>query len=114
MFMNGSPWLLAVIFFFGWALNGVFPMFMATIPSETVDPRHTATVLGLVMGTGEVFGGVLGPSLAGVAADRFGLDAVLWIMMGLCVVAGLLAIGLRETAPRIVARDRLAEAIPAG
>lgn len=114
MFMSGSAWVLAVIFFFGWALNGVFPMFMATIPSETVDPRHTATVLGLVMGTGEVFGGVLGPSLAGVAADRFGLEAVLWIMMGLCVAAGLLALGLRETAPRIVARDRLAEAIPAG
>jgi predicted MFS family arabinose efflux permease len=114
MFMSGSAWVLAVIFFFGWALNGVFPMFMATIPSETVDPRHTATVLGLVMGTGEVFGGVLGPSLAGVAADRFGLEAVLWIMMGLCVAAGLLALGLRETAPRIVARDRLAEAIAAG
>jgi ACS family hexuronate transporter-like MFS transporter len=114
MFMSGSAWVLAVVFFFGWALNGVFPMFMATIPSETVDPRHTATVLGLVMGTGEVFGGVLGPSLAGVAADRFGLEAVLWIMMGLCVAAGLLALGLRETAPRIVARDRLAEAIPAG
>lgn len=114
MFMSGSAWALAVIFFFGWALNGVFPMFMATIPSETVDPRHTATVLGLVMGTGEVFGGVLGPSLAGVAADRFGLDAVLWIMLGLCVAAGLLGLGLRETAPRIVARDRLAEAIAAG
>jgi predicted MFS family arabinose efflux permease len=107
MFMSGSPWLLAVIFFFGWALNGVFPMFMATIPSETVDPRHTATVLGLVMGTGEVLGGVFGPSLAGIAADYFGLHAALWIMLGLCIVAGLLAFGLRETAPRIVARDRL-------
>lgn len=107
MFMAGSPWLLAVIFFFGWALNGVFPMFMATIPSETVDPRHTATVLGLVMGTGEVLGGVFGPALAGVAADHFGLRAVLWIMFGLCIAAGVLALGLRETAPRIVARAGL-------
>lgn len=107
MFMAGSPWLLAVIFFFGWALNGVFPMFMATIPSETVDPRHTATVLGLVMGTGEVLGGVFGPALAGVAADHFGLRAVLWIMLGLCIAAGVLALGLRETAPRIVARAGL-------
>lgn len=112
MFMSGSPWLLAPIFFVGWALNGVFPMFMATIPSETVDPRHTATVLGLVMGTGEVLGGVFGPSLAGVAADHFGLGAALWIMLGLCIVAGLLALGLRETAPRIVARSRLATGMP--
>jgi predicted MFS family arabinose efflux permease len=112
MFASGSAWLLAPIFFFGWALNGVFPMFMATIPSETVDSRHTATVLGLVMGTGEVFGGVFGPSLAGIAADQFGLRAVLWIMLGLCTVAGLLALGLRETAPRVVARGRLAMQVP--
>ena len=106
MFVSGSPSLLAVIFFFGWSLNGIFPMFMATIPSETVDPRHTATVLGLVMGTGEVLGGVFGPSLAGIAADHFGLEAALWIMLGLCLTAGVLALGLRETAPRIVARNR--------
>jgi len=99
MFFGGSPYILAVIFFFGWALNGVFPLFMATIPSETVDPRHTATVLGLVIGTGEVLGGVLSPTLAGAAADRFGLTAPLWIMAGLCIVAGLLAFMLVETAP---------------
>jgi predicted MFS family arabinose efflux permease len=114
MFMTGSPWLLAIVFFFGWALNGIFPLFMATIPSETVDPRHTATVLGLVMGTGEVLGGVFGPYLAGMAADGFGLVAVLWIMFGLCIAAGLLALGLRETAPRIVARDRSGEFVTAG
>lgn len=104
LYFHGSLWLLAVIFFFGWALNGVFPMFMATIPSETVDPRYTATALGLVMGTGEVLGGVFGPSIAGAAADALGLSAPLWIMFGLCIVAGVLAVGLKETAPRIVAR----------
>lgn len=104
LWFEGSVWALAAIFFIGWALNGVFPMFMATIPSETVDPRHTATALGLVMGTGEVLGGVLGPSAAGVAADAFGLVAPLWIMLGLCIAAGLAALGLRETAPRIVTR----------
>ena len=114
MFMTGSPWLLAIVFFFGWALNGVFPLFMATIPSETVNPRHTATVLGLVMGTGEVLGGVFGPYLAGMAADRLGLVAVLWIMFGLCIVAGLLALGLRETALRIVARAGPGEKVTGG
>ncbi len=99
MYFHGPAIALAAIFFVGWALNGVFPLFMATIPSETVDARHTATVMGLVMGTGEVLGGVLSPSLAGVAADRAGLQAPLWIMLGLCILAGLLAFGLDETAP---------------
>lgn len=104
MYYGGSVWILAAIFFVGWGVNGVFPLFMATIPSESVDPRHTATVLGLCMGTGEVLGGVLSPFLAGVAADRAGLQAPLWMMLGLTLAGGLLAFALRETAPRVLAR----------
>jgi MFS family permease len=104
LYFNGPNWLLAAIFFVGWSLNSLFPIVMATIPSETVDARHTATVMGLVMATGEVFGGVLGPFGAGAAADHLGLRAPLWIMFGLCLATGLCAFGLRETAPRIVAR----------
>jgi hypothetical protein len=65
------------------------------------------------MGSGEVLGGVLSPSLAGMAADRTGLQAPLWIMLGVTVVAGILAIGLRETAPRIVGRTRSAAVVAA-
>jgi MFS family permease len=104
LYYTGSAWGLAGIFFFGWALNGVFPMFMGTIPSETVSPRHVATALGVVMGTGEVLGGAFSPTIAGWAADVAGLTAPLWIMAGLCVLAGLLAIALTETAPRALAR----------
>ena len=99
MFLGGSPWALVPFFFFGWALNGIFPLFMATIPSETLPPRYTATATGIVMGLGEVIGGVLSPTLAGRAADSFGLNAPLWIILGLTVLAGLLAFGLIETAP---------------
>ena len=104
MFFDGSVWMLAAIFFVGWGLNGVFPLFMATIPSESVDPMHTATVLGLCMGLGEVIGGVLSPFVAGVAADRVGLQAPLWMMLCLTLVGGVLAFGLRETAPGVLAR----------
>ncbi|MES2342805.1 MAG: MFS transporter [Pseudomonadota bacterium] len=100
LYFQGSDWTLAALFFAGWTAIGTFPLFMATIPSETIDPRHTATVLGLIMGVGEGVGGVLSPTLAGAAADRFGLQAPLWIMAALPVVACLLALGLRETAPR--------------
>jgi MFS transporter, ACS family, hexuronate transporter len=104
MYFDGSVWVLAGIFFLGWGLTGIFPLFMATVPSESVDRRHIATVLGVCMGTGEIVGGVLSPSIAGFAADRAGLSAPLWIMLGLAVAAGLLALGLRETAPRILMR----------
>jgi len=100
MFFHGPIWVMYIIFFVGWGLNGIFPMFMATVPSESVDPLHTATVVGLCMGIGEVLGGVLSPSIAGYAADLAGLQAPLWIMFGLTIMGGFLAMGLRETAPR--------------
>jgi MFS transporter, ACS family, hexuronate transporter len=99
LYYGGSVWILAALFFFGWALTGTFPLFMGTIPSETVPRAHMTTAIALVMGTGEVFGGVLSPALAGWAGDIAGLAAPLWIMMGLCIMAGLLALGLKETAP---------------
>ncbi|MBX5461428.1 MAG: MFS transporter [Steroidobacteraceae bacterium] len=108
MCFEGSVWVMAVLFFVGWGANGIFPLFMGTIPAESVDRAHVATVLGLCMGIPEVLGGVLSPTIAGKAADLFGLQAPLWIMLGLTIVAGLLGLGIRETAPRVLARRQLA------
>lgn len=104
LYYTGGSWGLAAIFFFGWGLNGLFPMFMATIPSESVDPRLAATLTGMVMGAGEVLGGVLSPFVAGAAADVWGLGAPLWIMLGLAAAATVLALGLLESAPAVLAR----------
>lgn len=80
-------------------MNGAFPLFMATIPSESVSANHMTTAMALIMGAGEVIGGVLAPWLAGLAADAAGLAAAIWILMGLCIVAGVLGLGLQGTAP---------------
>ena len=109
MYYEGSVWGLAAIFFVGWGVNGIFPLFMGTVPSESVSPRHMATALGVCMGTGEILGGVLAPSLAGSIADRVGLQAPLWMMLGVTVAGALLAFGLRETAPRVLARRAMGE-----
>lgn len=106
MYFHGSPYLLGAIFFIGWASCGVFPIFMATIPSETVDPHHHAAVLGLTMGSCEILGGVFGPPIAGMLNDRFGPDTFLWFMILLAVTSGFVAMGLRETAPAVLARRR--------
>jgi fucose permease len=62
------------------------------------------------MGLGEIVGGAASPFIAGYIADRVGLQAPLWIMFGLTIVSGLLAFGLKETAPRVVARRALSAA----
>jgi MFS transporter, ACS family, hexuronate transporter len=109
MYYTQSTWALASIFFVGWLVTGTFPLFMATVPSESVDSRYIASALGVCMGTGEVLGGVLSPLIAGYAADRVGLQAPLWLMFGLALVATAVALGVRETAPVVLAR-RVAKA----
>ncbi|MES2700370.1 MAG: MFS transporter [Pseudomonadota bacterium] len=104
MYVDGSIALLAVVFFVGWAVNGVFPIFMATIPSETFSQRHHATVLGLAMGSCEVLGGVFGPPIGGMLNDAFGMETFLWMLIVLGVVSGFVALGLKETAPAVLAR----------
>lgn len=102
--MSGYAVVLVPIFFIGWMVNGVFPIFMATIPSETFPPTQHATVLGLAMGFCEILGGVFGPPIAGVLNDSFGASAFLWMLMVLAVISGFVSMGLRETAPAALAR----------
>ncbi len=104
LFYEGSYWGMVAIFFVGWGLNGIFPLFMATVPSESVSPAQAATVFGLCMGSCEILGGALGPQVAGVAADSFGPAAPLWIMLVLALAGGLFAFFLKETAPSQRAR----------
>src|SRR5215467_12114819 len=99
LYFHGSLYVLGVLVFVGWAASGTFPLFMATIPSETVPARYVATAVGLSVGVGEILGGVGAPALAGSAADRYGLTAPLFIQAGCALIGALLALGLRETAP---------------
>jgi ACS family hexuronate transporter-like MFS transporter len=104
MYYEGPYGGMVAIFVIGWALNGIFPLFMATIPSESVPPAMAATVFGLCMGICEITGGAGGPAIAGVFADAYGLQAPLWMMTGLTLIGGLFAFGLQESAPRVLAR----------
>ena len=110
LYFDGSLYVLAALIFIGWAASGTFPLFMGTIPSETIPTRYVATSLGLVMGLGEILGGVSAPWAAGWAADRYGLRAPIMIEAGCAILGTLLALFLRETAPARLARHSIAVA----
>jgi predicted MFS family arabinose efflux permease len=99
LYADGSLYLLGTLIFLGWSASGTFPLFMGTIPSETIPARYVATSLGLVVGIGEIVGGVGGPYIAGTAADRYGLTAPILMQAALAVAGALLALALKETAP---------------
>ena len=58
LYCDSSLYLLGALIFLGWSASGTFPLFMGTIPSETIPARYVATSLGLTVGIGEIFGGV--------------------------------------------------------
>src|SRR5580704_1784342 len=115
LYYQGSSWVLAALVFLGWSASGTFPLFMATIPSETIPSRYVATTLGLVMGLGELIGGGLVPWLSGRAADHYNnLAVTMWIASGLAVIATVLTLFLVETAPVKVAAVRKAALTASG
>jgi MFS transporter, ACS family, hexuronate transporter len=57
------------------------------------------------MGVSEIIGGEISPFLAGLAADNYGLQAPLWMLSGFALVAVVLALGLHETAPAVLANS---------
>jgi MFS family permease len=96
---NGLGWLIGLVFV-GCLTLGTVPLFMATIPLESVPGGAAASATALVMGVGQISGGFLGPALGGVLADRWGLSVPLWMATGAAILAGLLSLRLTETAPR--------------
>ncbi len=99
LYYSGSLIVLGTLMFVGWLAAGVFPLFMGTIPAESTSPRLIATAMGLVVGIGEIVGGFCGPLIAGWVADRTTLQAPILIEAACALAGGLLAIGLKETAP---------------
>ena len=72
---------------------------MSVIPAETVPRQYAGVTVGLVIGIGEVFGGVLNPILSGMAADAWGLTAPLIIGSSASLIAFIFSLFLQETAP---------------
>jgi MFS transporter, ACS family, hexuronate transporter len=105
-----SPVPYYAAFAIGATVTGVFPMAMATVPSEIVPPSLTATALSLTMGISEIVGGVVGPPVAGRIGDAFGLGAAMWILAVVSIGVAVVALLLRETAPLVLAKRAQARA----
>jgi len=110
LWFQGPVWMLAGLMFVSWMGLGTFPLFMGVIPAETLGRARAATAMGLVVMIGELTGGVFGPPIAGRLADSYGLDVALYIQAALALAAGVTALFVIETNPRVLARRAAAGA----
>ena len=83
---------------------GIIPLGSATYVVELVGEENRATTMGGINLVGVVIGTFLLPLLAGTVGDHFGLPTAYLIAVACVAIAGLLALALPETAPRVLSR----------
>jgi predicted MFS family arabinose efflux permease len=72
------------------------------VAAEAAPLGMVASVAGLVIGAGEIFGGGVAPVISGWIADNYGIQNTLWFALGGQVLGTIIALFLQETAPRRV------------
>jgi MFS family permease len=82
----------------------IIPLGSATYVVELIGEENRATTMGGVNLVGVVIGTFLLPLLAGTVGDHLGLPDAYLIAVVCVAVAGLLALALPETAPRLLGR----------
>jgi MFS family permease len=100
LYFTGPLPALCAFVFIGTAIMGAAPLTYATIPCESAAGECAASVIGFILATSAVAGGVIGPALAGWSADRWGLAAPLYATVACCAVVAMLCAALIESAPR--------------
>ncbi|HEU4652135.1 MAG TPA: MFS transporter [Croceibacterium sp.] len=92
---------LFVLLFFAALFNfSALAILAGPVAAEAAPIGMVASVAGLVIGAGEIFGGGVAPSIAGQIAATKGIEHVFTFTIGSLVLGFIIALFLRETAPR--------------
>ena len=105
VFWAVSPWSLSLsVFLMGMFGYGMFPIITGAIPFESVPINLTASAVGVIIFVSEIIGGAGAPALGGMVADAYGLQFTI-VTAGICAfLAAACSVGLKETAPKVLAR----------
>ncbi len=101
---TGTSPIIFSIFYFFWGFFGIghFPLYLGSLPIESVPYQYAATAVGIPTAVGEILGAGVMPGIGGSLADKFNLYAPMWM----ACVAGLVIVALSllyvETAPKIL------------
>ncbi len=94
------PMLFTLLFASAAFSFGLLALITGPIATEAAPIGRISTTAGIIIGTGEIFGGGLALVVAGLVITTYGIPAMLYLALGGLVVGGVLMLGLKETAPR--------------
>ncbi|MES2624493.1 MAG: MFS transporter [Pseudomonadota bacterium] len=101
--LNGADSLvvLFVLLFFASMFNfAALAILAGPVAAEAAPVGMVASVAGLVIGAGEVFGGGVAPVIAGRIAGSSGIQHVFTFAIASLILGFIIALFLKETAPR--------------
>jgi len=93
-----------LFFFYGLFGGGMYPMYLSTLPAESVPPRISGTAVAIPTAIGEILGAALMPAIAGKLSDLFNLFAPMWMAALSGIFIAFISLFYIETAPRCVAK----------
>ena len=88
---------LSGVSFFG---SGVLSLLTGPVATEAVPRQLASSAVGIASGTGEIFGGGVGPMLGGYIAQHYGIQNVVMLPLAGLLLGILVSAALIETAPR--------------
>jgi predicted MFS family arabinose efflux permease len=97
---SSLPTLFWLLFFASLFNFSALAILAGPVAAEAAPVGMIASVAGLVIGAGEIFGGGVAPSIAGQIAGSYGLPAVFVFTISGLVLGFVIALFLKETAPR--------------
>jgi MFS family permease len=105
MHVGASPTtLFMMVFVVSLFSLGAVALITGPIATESAPAGLVSSAIGIVVGSGEIFGGGVAPAIGGAIAQRYGIENIFWMPLVGVAVGVLVSIGLSETAPRKVAR----------
>ncbi len=92
--------LFALLFLLAFCCFGLLALLTGPVATEAVPVGLISSSVGIVSGTGEIFGGGVAPSLAGYIAAHHGIQYTLDLALAGLVVGVFVSLFFQETAPR--------------
>jgi sugar phosphate permease len=93
--------LFVALFVVSFFCLGNVALITGPIATEAAPAGLVSSAIGIVVGSGEIFGGGVAPSIAGYIAQNYGIENVLFVALSGVVFGAIVCLFLRETAPRL-------------
>jgi predicted MFS family arabinose efflux permease len=98
------PALFALLFAACFFCFGLLGLLTGAIAAEAAPRGLVSSTTGIIVASGEIFGGGIAPVIAGAVAQHFGIQRTLMMALIGLAIGIIVCLFLRETAPRLLAR----------